>query len=151
MLDAMRTHRRHLLPFVTAAAALIALPATAHACPSSTKFVTPSGNIWCLTSRGSDSANGVVCEIRDHTYTAPPKPEDCHLDWGDRVSLKPGSAPVVHCHGDTIFDAGMPTLSYGQTRWAGPIKCEAQPSGVTCTDTPSGHFFRISRESLELG
>lgn len=93
----------------------------------------------------------MVCEIRDHTYTAPPKPEDCHLDWGDRVSLKPGSAPVVHCHGDTIFDAGMPTLPYGQTRWAGPIKCEAQPAGVTCTDTPSGHFFRISRESLELG
>jgi hypothetical protein len=151
MLKAMSTFRRHLVPFVTAAAAVLTLPATASACPASTKFVTPSGNIWCLVASSSDSTNGVVCEIREHSYSAPPKPADCRLDWGDRISLKPGGTPVVHCHGDTIFDSGMPTLPYGQTRWAGPIKCEAQPSGVICTDTGTGHFFRISRESLDLG
>ncbi|MCV7205145.1 hypothetical protein H7J71_24355 [Mycolicibacterium peregrinum] len=147
----MSTQPRHLIPFITAAAALIALPATANACPAPPKFVTPSGNIWCRVPNGFDSSNGVVCEIRDHTYTPPAKPADCHLDWGDRVSLKPGSAPEVHCHGDTIFDSGMPTLAYGQTRSAGPMKCESQPAGVTCTDTGTGHFFRMSRDSLELG
>ncbi|OBB11987.1 hypothetical protein A5761_02415 [Mycolicibacterium setense] len=146
----MSTFRRHLIPFVTAAAAVLALPGTASACPASTKFVTPSGNIWCLLSGGPDGGNGVVCEIREHTYTAPAKPADCRLDWGDRVSLKPGRAPEVHCHGDTIFEPGMPTLPYSQTRSAGPVTCESQPAGVTCTDSNSGHFFRLSRESLEL-
>ncbi|MED5813878.1 DUF6636 domain-containing protein [Mycolicibacterium sp. 050232] len=144
--------RRHVIPFVTAAAVIIALPVTAHAIPASNMFVTPSGNIWCLVpnGEGTDPAGGVVCEIREHSYTAPPKPADCHLDWGDRISLKPGAAPQVHCHGDTIFVPGMPTLSYGQSRSAGPITCEVQPSGVTCTDSDSGHFFTLSRQSLEL-
>jgi hypothetical protein len=31
------------------------------------------------------------------------------------------------------------------------MKCESQPAGVICTDTGTGHFFRISRDSLELG
>jgi hypothetical protein len=140
--------RGWVLPTVIAVAAIIALPATAYASPAPHKFITPSGNIWCLVS---DGTNGVVCEIREHTYTAPPKPTDCPLAWGDRVSLEPGSAPEVHCHGDTIFETGTPTLPYGQARSAGPVRCESQPTGVTCTEATSGHFFRISRESLELG
>lgn len=151
MLNAMSTNRHHLVPFLAAATAVIALPATAYACPAPPKFVTPSGNIWCLVPNGFDGTNGVVCEIREHTYTAPAKPADCPLNWGDRVSLKPGSAPEVHCHGDTIFDPGMPTLDYGRKRSAGPITCESQPAGVTCTDSGTGHFFRMSRETLELG
>lgn len=142
--------RRHLIAFGTAAAVVVALPATAYADPAGTKFVTPSGNIWCRLSSNSDNPNGVVCEIREHSYAPPPKPADCHLGWGDRISLKPGGSPIVHCHGDTIFEPGMPTLPYGQSRSAGPIMCEAQPSGVTCTDTDSGRYFRLSRGSLDL-
>ncbi|AMD55631.1 hypothetical protein ATO49_22465 [Mycolicibacterium fortuitum subsp. fortuitum DSM 46621 = ATCC 6841 = JCM 6387] len=82
MLEHMNTFQRHLIPFVAAAAAGIALPATAYACPPPPKFVTPSGNIWCLVPNGFDGSNGVVCEIRDHTYSPPAKPADCHLDWG---------------------------------------------------------------------
>lgn len=146
---------RHVLgavgAVVAATSVIAALPATAQAGPEGARFVTPSGNIWCLLANAGDTADGVVCEIREHTYTPPAKPADCHLDWGDRISLKPGGAPVVHCHGDTIFETGMPTLPYGQARWTGPIKCEAQPSDVTCTDTDTGHFFRLSRDALDLG
>ncbi|OLP01092.1 hypothetical protein BVU76_17405 [Mycolicibacterium porcinum] len=151
MPKAVGTVRRCLVAFVAGTSVVVALPASASAAPAGTKFVTPSGNIWCLVSSGSEGADGVVCEIREHTYTAPPRPADCRLDWGNRISLKPGGAPVVHCHGDTIFETGMPTLPYGQARWSGPIKCEAQPSDVTCTDTGTGRFFRVSREALELG
>lgn len=143
--------RGRVLPTAIAVAAIVALPATAYASPAPHKFITPSGNIWCLVSDGVDGTNGVVCEIREHTYTPPPKPTDCPLAWGDRVSLEPGSAPEVHCHGDTIFEPGTPTLPYGQARSAGPIRCESQPTGVTCTEATTGHFFRISRESLDLG
>jgi hypothetical protein len=44
-----------------------------------------------------------------------------------------------------------PTLDYGQTRSLGSITCDSEPSGLTCTDTGSGHFFRLSRESYDVG
>jgi hypothetical protein len=45
----------------------------------------------------------------------------------------------------------MPTLDYGQMRSVGAITCASEPSGVKCTDSSTGHFFRLSRESYELG
>jgi hypothetical protein len=57
----------------------------------------------------------------------------------------------VHCHGDTNFVPGLPILPYGQMRSAGPITCNSEASGVTCTDRSTGHFFRLSRESYQLG
>lgn len=46
---------------------------------------------------------------------------------------------------------GLQTLAYGQTRSIGAITCSSEPSGVTCTDSGTGHFFRVSRDSYELG
>jgi hypothetical protein len=146
----MTTVWRHLT-LTAAGAACIAFPATAQACPVSSTFVTPSGNIVCLVSKSFDGTNGAECEIRDHSFAAPAKPADCHLGWGDRISLKQGSAPVVHCHGDTNFVPGLPTLEYGQTRSAGPIGCDSESAAMTCTDASTGHYLRLSRESLELG
>ena len=47
--------------------------------------------------------------------------------------------------------AALPTLDYGQTRCLGPITCDSEPTGMTCTDTSTGHFLRVSRESYQLG
>jgi len=33
----------------------------------------------------------------------------------------------------------------------GTIRCDSETSGVTRTDTITGHFFRVSRESYQLG
>jgi uncharacterized protein DUF6636 len=117
-------------------------------------FLSPSGNIICgVGTTGSDGKSGAMCEIRDFIYAPPSKPLDCHLGWGDRISLDPGSAPALRCHGDTQFGLapGQPTLPYGQTRSAGTITCDSEPSGMTCTDSSTGHYFRMSRESLEIG
>jgi hypothetical protein len=135
-------------------AATIALPATAQADPSY-QFQSPSGNIFCLMGDGND----VVCDIADHTYVPPPKPSDCQQGWGGRFSLDQGSAPVSHCHGDTIIPShtspgnipGEPTLEYGRTQTLGAITCDSEPTGMTCTDSRTGHYFRLSRESYELG
>jgi hypothetical protein len=62
-----------------------------------------------------------------------------------------GSAPGLSCHGDTNIVPGLPTLAYGQTRSAGPITCDSELAGVTCTDNSTGHFFKVSRESYQLG
>ncbi len=31
------------------------------------------------------------------------------------------------------------------------ITCDSEPSGMTCTDSGTGHFFRVSRDSYQLG
>ena len=43
------------------------------------------------------------------------------------------------------------TLDFGQTRSVGTITCDSEESGVTCTDTATYHFFRVSPESYDLG
>ena len=66
-------------------AATITLPAHAHA---SGGFASPSGNIACDVFTRDDGANFATCDIRDHTYVAPPKPANCQLGgWGDRVNM----------------------------------------------------------------
>jgi hypothetical protein len=46
---------------------------------------------------------------------------------------------------------GLKTLDYGQTYSRGAITCDSEFSGVICTDTPTGHFLRVSRENYEFG
>jgi Family of unknown function (DUF6636) len=93
----------------------------------------------------------VACEIGEHTYSAPPRPPTCHLAWGDRFKLAQGGQPELACHGDTMRSADLKTLDYGETAFSGAIRCAIEPAGITCTDTSTGHFFRLSRESYELG
>jgi hypothetical protein len=53
-----------------------------------------------------------------------------------------------------IFFSGKyapPVLDYGQTHSIGTITCDTEPAGVTCIDSSTGHFFRVSRESYQLG
>jgi hypothetical protein len=45
---------------------------------------------------------------------------------------------------------GEPTLDYGQTISAGTITCDSEPTGIKCTDS-SGHYFRVSKDSYNLG
>jgi hypothetical protein len=54
------------------------------------------------------------------------------------------------CHGDTVRGTGYPVLQYGQTRSLNSVTCESQQSGITCTDTGTGHFFQLSRDTYEL-
>jgi hypothetical protein len=95
--------------------------------------------------------NTVACDIGDHIYVAPPTPPNCHLGFGDRFSLAQGNAPELDCHGDTLRIPGLPTLAYGQTRSVGPISCDSEVAGMTCTDGSTGHFFRVASGSYQLG
>ena len=62
--------------FAPIAPATIALPAPAHA---SGGFASPSGDIECDVFTRDDGSNFATCDIRDHTYVAPPKPPSCQL------------------------------------------------------------------------
>jgi hypothetical protein len=145
-----------------ATAAALPLAAVANACGGGGEihprheFVTPSGNIVC--SIYSDSA-GVNCEVREHTWVAPastdgPFGRPCDFNFGGLQfyvsQAKPG---MLGCYeGSSGFDGpGLKTLAYGQSYSHGVITCDSELSGVTCTDTATGHFFRVSRENYELG
>jgi hypothetical protein len=126
-------------------AATIAFPAPSRA--DSNDFQSPSGNIYC-----SLGADGAACDISDYTYQPPPPPE-CgkHISWGSRFTLTPGKPGAMECHGDTLRVPGESTLNYGQTVSAGTITCASEQSGMKCTDGSSGHYFRVSRDSYNLG
>lgn len=135
-----------MLTAVASAAAILTLPATAHA--DSKYFQTPSGNIFCTID-----SSGAACDIQQYTYTPPPPPECAqHISWGSRFRLNPGKPGVVECHGDTLQLPGEPTLAYGKSISAGSITCSSsEQDGVKCTDSSSGHYFRVSRDSFNLG
>jgi hypothetical protein len=112
-------------------------------------FRSPSGNINCtLSTPGNEIA--ARCEVVDHTWTAPP-PSDCHLNSGDRFYLTQAGGAVVGCYGQEFGPAPQETLEYGQTRSFGTLTCNSEYTGMTCTDSSTGHYFRVSRDTYELG
>lgn len=109
------------LTVLATVAGAIALPATAHA--DSEQFL----------SQG------------DYTHQPPPPPLCAeHVSWGNRFMLEQGRASVLSCHGDTLRVPGEPTLDYGHTKFAGTFTCDNELSGVKCTDSSTGHYFRVS-------
>ncbi len=64
-----------------------------------------------------------------------------------------GNPGKLGCYeGASNFTASnLKTLDYGQTLTQGAITCTSELSGVTCTDTATGHFIRVARESYDLG
>ena len=130
----------------------VAPPTTAVAQPAANgpaSFASPSGNIHCSLSAfgGQTQAR---CEVVDHTWQAASAPADCHLNWGSRLYLTQGGDASLGCYGQE-FPPVNETLGYGQSRSFGTLTCDSDPTGITCTDSSTGHYFRASRESYELG
>jgi hypothetical protein len=134
---------------VAAIASTIGPAAVAQADQSGYEFSSPSGNIACgpfTTTTVDGQKAGVFCDIRSYAWQA------CG-GHGQRfvLSQEPGVSPHTVCNENTA-DPGTPALPYGQTRsFPGPFTCGSEPTGVRCTDTSTGHFFRISQESYDLG
>ena len=143
------------------AVALIALPAIAHA-DDSYLFLSPSATIGCaMENDDRDGTAYAVCRIQDPAWAAPPSGV-CQLasipgaigQPGSDLQLRQGNAPCLGAHMRQLPDprlGNFPTLGYGQTHTVGAITCDSEPSGVTCTDSSTGHFFQVSRESYQLG
>ncbi len=115
-------------------------------------FATPTRNIGCYVYD-----EGVRCDIRDRTWTPPPAPPDCHLDYGQGIELnvsptiagRPAGARLV-CAGDTALDPTATVVPYGTAVQHGTIACDVESTGVTCTDSGSGHGFALSRDSYRI-
>jgi hypothetical protein len=147
---AMTITKLALIAVATLTAA-IGLAGTAHA-DDEIDFQSPSGDVVCAMARshfaGDDGKAGVVCQVLHHTYPQPPLP-DCPVA-GREYDLHEGAPAVLGCQGGLILGSLPPTINYGQTRSVGTITCDVEPSGVTCTDSSTGHFLRLSRDSYQL-
>lgn len=157
---------RHQQPFALIAtatvAATIALPATGHADTTGYQFLSPSGNIGCsMLEDQRDGTPFAACKIRDHTWVAPATGY-CQRaavpgaigEPGPDPMLRQGDAPCMGFWMSQTADPRLgdfPTLDYGQTHSVGTLTCDSKPPGITCTDSSTGHFFRVSRESYQLG
>lgn len=132
---------------VTAATAVaaFAIPATAQAA-----FQSPSSNITCYMGHDPNGAVSVTCAIAQKYWTAPPRPDDCHLDWGSRLRLEQALPARFACYGQSM-PASEQTLAYGTSLSDGTLVCYSKTTGITCSDTYTGHYFKVSREGYELG
>ena len=125
------------------------VPTTVAQEASHSTFQSPSGNINCMMY-ASGGEIGARCEVVDHTWAAPPRSPDCPLNWGDRFYLTQGGDAGFGCYHQE-FPTAERTLGYGQTQSVGTLTCDSESTGMTCTDSSTGHYFRVSREIYELG
>jgi hypothetical protein len=145
----MKTMTKLALIATATVPATIALPVTAQAgVPPS--FQTPSGNVLCWVTD-----NAASCRVINHTYAVTPPPGDCTLPgWGNSFLLDQGKPPFLTCDSDPSGTYNglrtHTTLGYGQKQSAGVMTCDSETSGVTCTDSSTGHFFRVSSDSYQL-
>jgi hypothetical protein len=105
---------------------------------STATFQMPSRNIGCLYD-----FQRLRCDILSGLDPAPE--EECEFDWvGVDMGVTGPAAP--NCGSDTVYDAGAPTLEYGETWSRGGIVCESDESALTCTNR-EGHEFTLARGS----
>jgi hypothetical protein len=107
-------------------------------------FYTPSRNIGCILT-----SNSVRCDIRHKTWTPPPRPSDCMLDWGHSVSAGIGETGHVLCAGDTLLTGDYGVLPYGRRISQGAMTCVSHENGLTCSGQSRDGFF-LSVEELRL-
>jgi hypothetical protein len=122
-------------------------PSTATAAPSvvtEAAFASPSGNIGCYLT-----ADGARCDIAKKSWSPPPAPDSCTLDWGFGVAVGKDGEATFTCAGDTVLGA-RDKLEYGESLKAGPIRCDSASAGMRCENTATGHGFRLAKEQYDL-
>lgn len=137
------------------------LPGTAHADDGRLKFASPSGNVRCVMSQDQGSSAHVNCQLANVTYEVPawqahdddgaPCPGDSGS--GRDLRLVTGQAGFVRCS-YAALDGGVgpwPSLAYGKSLSLGSLTCDSAPTGVTCSEIGTGHYFVASRDFYGLG
>jgi hypothetical protein len=129
---------------LTAALCALALVAAGSA-QALVHFKSPSGNIGCVLMK----RDGVRCDIREKSWTAPPKPSWCDVDWGGGVQVGRRHRASFVCAGDTVLGADR-TLAYGTSVRRGRFECFSRRTGMRCVNHRSHHGFKLSRERYRL-
>ncbi len=113
--------------------------------PALSSFRSPSANIGCAMS-----ARSVRCDIRERTWSPPPNPPDCPVDYGQGVEVSTVGSGHLVCAGDTTLNPSAPVLGYGRSTAAGSLSCVSSEAGIACRNSGSGHGFFISRQAYRV-
>lgn len=141
--------------FAGVCAATIGSAPSAHASPFSAQFQSQSGDITCSLvnapppDQRSLGKNFVQCDIVNQSWTPPRPPPQARADATTTIVLMRGQMPIVGYSPGAL--AASEPVTYDQPVSGGAITCSSEQSAVTCTDISTGHFFRVSPESYELG
>ena len=136
-------------------AAAIGSAGSAQANPFSAQFQSPSGDISCNlvnyppTDKLGLGKNFVQCDIVNQSWVPPRPPPGGRADATSTVVLMRGQLPIVGYGPGTL--AASDLVNYDHPLSAGAITCSSEQAAVKCTDVSTGHFFRVSKESYELG
>jgi hypothetical protein len=102
-------------------------------------FESPSHNIGCYIAK-----SGVRCDIREHAWKAPAKPDWCDVDWGNGLEVgRRGNGHVV-CAGDTVL-GGKLVLGYRKSIRRGRFQCTSRRNGMRCVNLRNDHGFKLAR------
>jgi hypothetical protein len=108
-------------------------------------FLTPSRNIGCDLQPAT-----VRCDIGRKSWTPPPRPADCPLDWGNGVYLDRTKVATLNCAGDSLLGATSVVLAYGEAVRAGDILCDSEVAALHCENEKTGHGFTLSVQDYRL-
>ncbi len=109
------------------------------------RFASPSRNIACAMT-----TEQVRCDVAQNTWQLPPEPADCAAAYGRGAVLSGSGRGELSCISDTVADPALPVLPYDQgVRFAGVV-CTSLQTGLRCTNTATGHGFRLARASYDL-
>lgn len=109
-----------------------------------TGFTSPTGNIGCYIDTTT-----VRCDIDQRDWQPPAQPASCDLDYGQGIDLEAGGSAAFVCAGDTALRGGG-ALAYGRSISAGALRCDSAASGMTCTDSTTGHGFTLSKAGYRI-
>ncbi|MCV7410331.1 hypothetical protein AWC05_21265 [Mycobacterium florentinum] len=107
-------------------------------------IAVPGGNIGCEVYDFQ-----ARCDIKEYSFTPPPKPADCPLNWGNALVVNQDQPGQFACHIDSAFGDG-PMLAVGSTQTVGPMSCTNTAAGMQCRNTKTQHGFDLSRHAYRL-
>jgi len=119
----------------------------AHAEDKPVGFLTPSKNIVCQFY--TDNGQSVLrCDIMSMD-ARPRRPADCDLDYGHAFAMNAKSAAARICAGDTVMDASLPVLAYGEIWQRAGFTCRSEQTGLTCFNAMQ-HGFSLARAEQKV-
>jgi Family of unknown function (DUF6636) len=153
--------RAFLAALCASLAVAIVLPSTSSAGSTIRFFHTLDNNIGCGIIKGAKKRRKhgrkipkipgeARCDVRTHTWVAPPKPASCPLDWGNGVSVGDRGPAGYVCAGDSVADASSPAVGPGTVITLGRYTCSVLAASVRCTNNLTGSGFEVSAATVQL-
>ena len=155
-----------LISFCALVAVALIAPSSGYAGSGLRFFQTADNNISCGMVKGqkkrkrtkhrrgrSGFPGEARCDIKNHTWTAPPKPKYCDGDWGFGAAVGDKGFGGYVCAGDTVAMPNAQVLAPGASITLGRYTCSVPlPAGVSvrCTNNLTAHGFEISAATVSF-